>query len=255
MGFFQNLIKDLGEAGSDASKLRSRFANISKLLSDYSFGESNYSKELTHQKIIVAYNEAVEIARKLSQKDIVRLYFTSQTVEPTIPVALKAAEYWIDFVMDQNTQFTSSLAIQLIDRAENDLKHANEKVFVNTVSSAPSTIFKVGDLLPNYMKFMKDVSSVMENCHLVMNNENCIEFKAPILTFGRIMGYNHFIVTLEPNNCFAMCLIAKGKNGLEVQSSIEWFTQDETFDEYNEHLNAISISVMQSPQYSKITLG
>lgn len=248
MSFFQNIIKDLSEIGSPIAILRGRLASISKLLSDYSFGETNYSKEITHTKIIAQFNDAFDASKKCKPGDVIRLYFERETVEVNPGVAMRAAQFWIDAVMDMDKTFTASLAIQLIDRAKSDF------VNVDKVYSKKQEV-NLGNLLPNFIQFMTDVSSIMESCNLITDSPHLIEYRAPILSFGRTMGYNHFTVHNLPNGGYAFRLIAKGIKGQKVESHSEIFQSDLLVDQYNDLLNTIAQEVMLNPIYQGIATG
>ncbi len=138
MGIFKDMFKDLSEMGSPIAKLRIRLADLSKLLTEYSFNKSNFSLELTEQKIKVTFNEVLEIADKCEESDKVRLYFLKEVIEVKVPIVIKAAEYWVDNVLKQQKHFTNTLAVQLIDKAEKDLIKQktnpvfNSKQFINS---------------------------------------------------------------------------------------------------------------------------
>lgn len=247
MGLFGEMFKDLSEMGSPIGKLRGKFADLSKLLTDYSFGESRFSPELAKQKIIVTFNEALEIADKCSNTDSVRLYFPSKTVEPSVTVAMKAAEYWVDFVLENGKQFTNSLAIQLIERAENDVR--NEVSRAQTTSNSQTTL---SNLLPNFAEFMKEMSAVVTNCHRVTDSETKLEYKAPILTYGRIMGYNHYIIEKNSNGNYEIYQVTLSNGGQHFRSAKKTFSHDESFDNYNEMFQGIAMEQMTNPLYLQI---
>jgi len=248
MGLFNDMFKDLSEMGSPIGKLRGKFADLSKLLTDYSFGESRFSPELAKQKIIVTFNEALEIADKCSKKDHVRLYFPSKTLEPTVPIAMKAADYWIDFVLEHGRQFTNSLAIQLLERAEFDLMH--NPITVKSTSNSQNIL---SSLLPNFVEFMEVTSANVLNCYRVTDNSTKIEYKAPILTFGRTMGYNHYIIEKKSSERYELCLVTKGNGGKQLITNKKVFFCDQTLDGYNEIFQSIAIELVSNPLYLQIT--
>ncbi len=245
MGLFKEMFKDLTEMGSPIGKLRGKFADLSKLLVEYSFGENRYSAELTKQKIIVTFNESLEIADKCSRSDRVRLYFPNATVEPTVLVAMKAAEYWVDFVLEKGKNFTNSLAVQLIERAEYDLKN-------KASSSNTSTQNSLSNSLPNFIEFITEMSSVITNFHKITDSSSKLEYKAPIITYGRTMGYNHYIIEKVSTEKYYMYLIANGNGGKQLSSSRKAFSGDQTMESYNEILQEITMELMTNPQYMKI---
>lgn len=116
MGFFKNLTSDLSEIGTSRSKFKSKFTNLFKLLSDYSFGEMQCSNELGRQKIIVAFNELVEFSQFVKQSDIIKLYIgTNKNVDLTIKETLKVAERLTSDVLVSNIQLTNTYTYRIID--------------------------------------------------------------------------------------------------------------------------------------------
>ena len=247
MGMFGDMFKDLSEMGTPAGKLRGKFDNLSKLLTEYSFGTGNFSPALGKQKIIVVFNEALEVADKCSKTDKVRMYFPSKTVEPTILVAIKAAEYWIDFVLEQERKFTNSLAIQLIERAEYDLLNQP-----STVAKTSSSQIVLSDQLPNFIKYMNEMSSVVTNHYRITDSSNKIEYKSPIITYGRTMGYNHYIIQKKSNSSYEMYQVVNGNGGQQLISSKKIFYDDQDYEEYEEQFNDIAMELMGNPVYIQI---
>lgn len=247
MGKFSDMFKDITEMGSPIGKLRNKIAELTKLLSDYSFGESRFSPQLAKQKIIVAFNEALEIADKCSSTDTVRLYFPSKTVEPAIDVVMKAAEYWVDFVLEKQKQFTNSLAVQLIERAENDLLYLQ-----STSIQKHNSQNSLSSELPNFLELMTEMSTVVTNCYRITDTPTKLEYKAPILTYGRTMGYNHYIIEKITNGKYEMYQITNGNKGEQLCSRKIVFSGDQTFERYNEMYQSIYNELMTNPLYLKI---
>lgn len=240
MGLFGDMFKDMAEAGSSLGKLRNKITDLVQLLGEYSYNNSRFSPELTKQKIICAFNESLELGEKCKPGEKVRLYFPNKTLNPTVPVALKAAEYWVDTVLEFKSPFTNSLAISLIDRAENDL--AAKK------SSTPNNL---GNVLQNYIQAMNIVSENVE-CYCITNNQAKIEYKTAITTFGRIMGYNHFI--LERNNIgrYELYQVTKANSGKQLQTSRKVFNEDLAIQQYVQLLNSLMKEMVVNPAYLQI---
>lgn len=247
MRLFKDMFKDISETGSKVGKLRNKIVDLSELLVAYSFKQGSSSPELIKQKIIVTFNEAHELAEKCSVNERVRIYFPSKTVEPIIPVAMKAAEYWIDNVLEQGKQFTNSLAMLLLERAENDLKN---QALSTTISSNTQT--KLSNHLQNFVIKMDDMATVMPNCFRSIDTPIKLEYKAPILTYGRIMGYNHFIVEKTSNGNFIFYHEARGNNGEQFNTSKKSFSLDLSLDQYEELFKEIISEIAISPQYIRI---
>lgn len=250
MGLFSDMFKDISETGSSVGKLRNKFADLNKLLVEYSFNECRLSPELTKQKIIFTYNESIEIANKCNPTDRVRFYFPSRTLEPTVNVALKAGQYWVDFVLEERKQFTNSLAIQLIERAEHDLQ--NQPVSRITGTSASDSL---SILLPNFVKFMNEISTVINNCHRITDNSTRIEYKSPILTYGRIMGYNHFIIEKNSSGKYEIFQTTISNAGKQLNTSKKIFSTDLPIETYDQLLNSIIKEMAVNPLYLQIAIG
>ena len=120
MGLFGDLINDFSEIGSTKSKFKKKFTSLFKLLSDYSYGELQYSQELGYQKITVAYNELVEFSQFVKQYDIIKVYFRTQDVNLTIEQTLKVAEILTTDVLENNTQLTNTYALRVMEMVKFD---------------------------------------------------------------------------------------------------------------------------------------
>lgn len=244
------MFKDISDMGSPIGKLKSKFADLSKLLTEYSFGDSSFSPALAKQKIIVTFNEALEIADKCSKTDTIRLYFPSKTVELSVSIAMKTAEYWVDFVLEQGKQFTNSLSMQLMERAKYDLQ-----IQATASRNIDNSENILSNRLPNFVELMNEMSSVITNFHRIADNANRLEYKAPIITYGRTMGYNHYIVEKKTNGDFEMYQITNSNEGKQIRSIIKTFSSDQSFDNYDKMFNEIVTEMMKNPLYLQIAIS
>ena len=195
------------------------------------------------------YQSLDQVLDKCSTSDSIRLYFPSNTIDLNVSTAIKAAEYWVDFVLEQDKQFTNSLAMQLIERAKYDL-------LVQALSANSSSNFsnKLSNLFPNFVEYMKEFASLVP-CHQVTDNATKLEYKAPILTYGRTMGYNHYIIERKSDVNFEIYLIANGNGGKQLYSQRIVFSGDKTMDKYNEMFQNIAGELMTNPLYLQITIS
>jgi hypothetical protein len=116
MGFFSNLKSDLSELGSNKKRFKEKLTVLSKLLSDYSYGDLPCSKELGRQKIIVAYNELIEFSQLTNKDEIIKIYFIDRDIDLSIKVAIKVAEYWTNAVLEDDILFTKTFAVNVVQR-------------------------------------------------------------------------------------------------------------------------------------------
>jgi hypothetical protein len=120
MGFFRNLKSDLSEIGSTKSKFKKKFTSLFKLLSDYSYNEMPYSKELGEQKINLAYNELLEFSQFVNKSETIKVYFRTQDVDLTIDETLKVAEILTSAVLEEWQLLTNTYALQVMETVKND---------------------------------------------------------------------------------------------------------------------------------------
>lgn len=162
MKLFRNIIKDIAETGSPIADFRKKIVTITELLSGLSYGDSKFSEGLTKQKLLVEFNELIEIAEKCSINDEVRIYFEKTTIETNIVVASKAIQYWFDDVLGCGKRFTNTLAFALIRKAEEDInKQINPILKPKPISKA----------FPSYFAYMQNKKNfVFENEVLVDNS-------------------------------------------------------------------------------------
>lgn len=120
MGFFRNFKSDLSEIGSTKSKFKKKFTSLFKLLSDYSYNEMIYSKELGEQKINLAYNELLEFSQFVNKSETIKVYFRTQDVDLTINETLKVAEILTNAVLEGGQLLTNTYALQVMEGIKND---------------------------------------------------------------------------------------------------------------------------------------
>jgi len=114
MGFFRNLKSDLSEIGSTKNKFKKKFTALFKLLSDYSYRDMPYSRELGVQKINLAYNELLEFSQFVNKTETIKIYFRTQDVDMSINETLIVAEILTNDVLENGTLLTNTYALQVI---------------------------------------------------------------------------------------------------------------------------------------------
>ena len=108
MGFFNKVFSDVSEIGSTKSRFKKKFTALSKLLSDYSYGDNLYSSDLSVQKIRVAHQELIEYGQIANENDIIKIYFRDTDVDLTVGIALLVADMWVDGVLNDGVLFTNT---------------------------------------------------------------------------------------------------------------------------------------------------
>ena len=115
MGLFNKIFSDVSEIGSTKSKFKKKFIALSRLLSDFSYGDNLYSNDLTIKKIQVAHQELIEYGQIANENDIIKIYFRDADVDLTIGIALLVADVWVDDVLNNDVLFTNTYMKEVIN--------------------------------------------------------------------------------------------------------------------------------------------
>ncbi len=115
MGLFNKIFSDVSEMGSAKSKFKKKFINLSKLLSDFSYGDSSYSEDLSVQRIKVAYQELIEYGQIVKDREIIKIYFRDADIDIPVQLAKQLALLWMNDVLYNKVLFTNTYMKQSID--------------------------------------------------------------------------------------------------------------------------------------------
>lgn len=138
--------------------------------------------------------------------------------------------------------------LRSIERVEYDF--INHPSVSNSTTSSQNTL---SNFLPNFIEFMKEMSSNITNCHRITDNSTKIEYKAPILKYVRTMGYNHYIIEKNSRGNYEMYQETNGNGGKQFCTSKSEFPGDQSIDDYNEIFQTLAMGLMTNQMYLKIT--
>jgi hypothetical protein len=246
MNFFKDSFSDLAEMGSNKSKFKKKFTALSKLLSDFSFGVMQYSQELERQKIIVAYNELIEFGQITNKQEIIKIYFPDRSVDLSIEAAIIVADLWTNAILEDGVQFTNSFAIRIIERVKNEMKIKLADSF-NTE--------KLKERFTTLLSLFKETSANIKEMYLVIDTAQQFEYRFPILTYGRTMGYYHWGLRklYDINFEFYCYAISENKEKrIDATSKIIMEDLDEKF--YAEHISSMMKEIFNNPLIFEISV-
>ena len=244
MGLFGNIISDLSEIGSNKSKFKKQITGLSKLLSDYSFGDMPYSQELGRQKIIVAYNELIEFGQTINRNEIIKIYFIDRDVDLSIETALKVADFWSNSILEKGVQFTNSFAIRVIERMKSE-----EKMKISTSFESK----KLKEDFPSLQLYFNEVATSIKDMYMVIDSAQQFEFRFPFITFGRTMGYNHFGIKKIDEFKFQLYYYAISENKTKrIDATSVIIKEDCTNQTYEAYFNKMMGEVFANPILQEI---
>jgi len=134
-------------------------------------------------------------------------------------------------------------------------------IFINVFNSIYKSLSlknnNQGDYLkkgfPNFYKFCNDQRELLK---MVLNqsDDRTLEFKFPILTFGKVMGYNYLGIRDELGK-FYIYLNCESNRGKIIKGKTIQILNDQTFEKYNEQVKELSLYLMSYTEYLNIASG
>lgn len=124
-------------------------------------------------------------------------------------------------------------------------------IFENIEQSNPNQ--QLSYEFPNFVMFMAESSIYLQNVERHIDTLNKLEYKVPILTFGRTMGYDYYIIERDFDKSFLFYQCRIGKNGgAAIYSSKIRINGDLSMPRYKELFQEILIELMVIPSYRAV---
>lgn len=246
MGVFRNILSDLSEIGSNRNKFKKKFTELSKLLSDYSYDELKTTRDESYRQIVKIYNELVDISVTVNKDDIFKIYFSDRDVDLSISTGLKVADAWVNDVINNHEKFTNSYMIRIIERFKNSQK-------ANLADSLE--LNKLRKNFPMLENYFIEVSKTVKEMYVVVDSSIQYEYRFPILTFGRTMGYNHYGIR-KAEDSFELYFYAISENGGDrFDATSKFVVEDQSNETYEEAFSKMMGEIFSNPRYLEICTG
>lgn len=114
---------------------------------------------------------------------------------------------------------------------------------------------KISEQLTNFVSKMNSSGVYLKDMRVISDDDLKLTYRVPVMAFGVIMGYDHYVMERISNNDFYFYQMREGKNGTVVQSGKKKLTGDQNESHYQNMLTEILIENMSNPQYMAIARG
>lgn len=246
MSFFKNIVSDLSELGSNKNSFKKKFTSLFKLLSDYSFGDLQYSDDLNRQKISVAFNELVEYSQVVNKNEIIKIYFRDEIVDLSISTAIEVSNIWTKDILDNNIQLTNSYAKRIIDNVK-----TGARIDALSFSNTKSLIVE----FPNFAIVSSALSDSVKGLITSQNTHQQIEYKYPILTYGRIMGNIHFGILKNTSDYTLYYNVMGQMSNKKIEAKSIKISNDLLKEEYYIELGKMMDELQSNPLFLDISVN
>jgi hypothetical protein len=106
---------------------------------------------------------------------------------------------------------------------------------------------------PNFCSWLYDAREYLKS-ELSISDDNIIEFRFPIMTFGNIMGYNYPGIE-NVNGEYFLSMNSVSRRGKKITGNKVQIFNDLSQEEYNEKIKDVTLYLMTHTDYIKITTG
>ncbi len=200
---------------------------------------------LGRQQIIVAHNELLEFSQNVNQNEVFRVYFRDRTMDLSVNVAIKVAGIWITDILEMDLQLTNSYAIRIIEQVKNETKLEDTKFY---------SANKLKDNFPILKSVFNDLSKAVKECYVTIDTSLQYEYRYPILTYGRTMGYNHIGIIKKNETNYELYSFTVSENKTTRIDAESIFINEELSEEkYFLSYASMMREVQSNPLFIKIS--
>jgi hypothetical protein len=121
----------------------------------------------------------------------------------------------------------------------------------NISNSKESTNLKLR--FPNFQSYIISHRKILRPI-LTRDSINELEFKLPIITFKKTMGYN-FIGISKSSSSYCIYMDSESLRGYKIKGKRVELSQDVSLAEYEEIIKKLSLFLMTETDYMQITTG
>lgn len=105
----------------------------------------------------------------------------------------------------------------------------------------------------NFYNWLNSQKNILKT-ELNISDSTTIEFKLPILTYGRVMGYNYIGVE-NIDSLFYIYINCVSSRGRKIFGKKINILKDEDIESYNNLIQELVLDMMSNPDYNKISVG
>jgi hypothetical protein len=98
---------------------------------------------------------------------------------------------------------------------------------------------KISEQLTNFVSKMNSSGVYLKDMRVISDDDLKLTYRVPVMAFGVIMGYDHYVMERISNNDFYFYQMREGKNGTVVQSGKKKLTGDQNESHYQNMLTEI----------------
>ncbi|MFC2121108.1 hypothetical protein ACFLTI_05890 [Bacteroidota bacterium] len=106
---------------------------------------------------------------------------------------------------------------------------------------------------PNFYEYCLRLPKEVK-IRLHKNNSTILEFRMPIVTFGRVMGYNYVGIELNEGE-YCIYMNSESVSGKKIKGTWIYLENDQSSDKYEANIQELSSYLMTETDYMKITVG
>jgi hypothetical protein len=228
--------------------------NLSKGITRFNSQEKKTLEE-SARRFVNHINGSIEPCHLIVIEQYFKEYFPNSFTENTFEGKVFTSNQWIPVT----ASFKPSEEVKQAFFRSNDRRKNAEKSDFDLVDRIPKSDKvengkeKLSASLPNFVDLINKLSSPQATLHLKTDNSKKLEYITPIQTYGKIMGYNHYVIERNPSGIFEIYQISKGNKGEPLFSSKRFFTEDQNFQQYNDMMESIVMEQIANPLYMQIT--